>query len=464
MGNEHHIESVTQDWLGSKPYFYNTTTGSHGTSFWDAADDSTTELDDAGVADYMRFGYSVFGQTPLRNVRFLRSGETLSLRNGKAHSVGGPLSDHVAEWDGRCTKASDAMECFVEWGSNLESDVVLPLSGGLDSRLLLYLCDQYNVTPECFTYGTSRREVDSVECEIAAQIAGQMNAPWRQISLRGFHRYIPQWYEHWGASVHLHGMYQMAFYNQIRSQTDAKHLLSGIIGDLWAGSIREVESHVSREPRDLKIFGLSRGLSVNESFFQPDLKVSNLEEEFDRVRQLLESPLQRLVYTIRTKMLLLSYLLDVPRMFGFVPESPFLDFEVAMRFATVADESRRDRIWQRDILNQRFSLASLKGTATGFIDLGELERNPLPPLDVRRLARFVRCDYLESVNRLVAKVPAVDRFWLRLVERRRVLPSIGRLISHHDVAGAYNAYLVLRPIDLLLARSEGASIGAGGRR
>ncbi|MDR1740849.1 MAG: hypothetical protein LBR38_03250 [Synergistaceae bacterium] len=59
------------DWLGSRPYFYNTKTGVHGDNVNDVIDWGNVEIDLDGLRDYLEFGYSVFGHTMVKNVRVL---------------------------------------------------------------------------------------------------------------------------------------------------------------------------------------------------------------------------------------------------------------------------------------------------------------------------------------------------------------------------------------------------------
>ena len=67
----------SQDWLGTSPYFYNVETSQHGDRIADVISPKNFEIDRAGLADYLRFGYCVFGQTPIRGVKFLRPMEDL---------------------------------------------------------------------------------------------------------------------------------------------------------------------------------------------------------------------------------------------------------------------------------------------------------------------------------------------------------------------------------------------------
>ena len=144
--------------------------------------------------------------------------------------------------------------------------------------------------------------------------------------------------------------------------------------------------------------------------------------------------------------------MSVPEHYGFLVDAPFLDQEIALSFATINQERRVNRQWQRDHLS-RVGLDLVpksKGVAHALLDLGELERHPLEPLNPTLLGKFVRVDFVEWVNSMVTRIPWQDRLWMRLIEFQRVLPELGRRIRRPDPQEAYWAYLCLWPLQKLL--------------
>jgi hypothetical protein len=193
-------------------------------------------------------------------------------------------------------------------------------------------------------------------------------------------------------------------------------------------------------------------LTVDDGHFVTDFIETNLEEEFISVKDRLRHEVDQIVYMIQTKMLLLSYLISVPEHYGFLVDAPFLDQEIALSFATINQERRVNRQWQRDHLS-RVDLDLVpksKGVSHALLDLGELERHPLEPLNPTLLGKFVRVDFVEWVNSMVTRIPWQDRLWMRLIEFQRVLPELGQRIRRPDPQEAYAAYLCLWPLQKLL--------------
>ena len=132
----------TAGWLGENVTYYNLLCSKFGKSIWDAVDFENLEVDLDGLADYLRFGYSVFGQTPIKGVKFLRPNEKLIDTGNGQLRVEPSGNDPVDKWITKRTTPDEALERFYDWEfkSIENSDIVLPLSAGLDSRfLLLYL-------------------------------------------------------------------------------------------------------------------------------------------------------------------------------------------------------------------------------------------------------------------------------------------------------------------------------------
>ena len=59
------------DWLSSRPVFYNLDTGAASRNINDVIAFADLEIDGEGLCAYLAAGYSVFGHTPVRGVRFL---------------------------------------------------------------------------------------------------------------------------------------------------------------------------------------------------------------------------------------------------------------------------------------------------------------------------------------------------------------------------------------------------------
>jgi asparagine synthetase B (glutamine-hydrolysing) len=339
------------NWIGTNPKFFD----SINNEFFgnQLANVIGLEKDALGLYLYLNAGYCVFGKTPYRDVSFLRANQTL---------VGSKILDtnygFLEKLVSQDTSAVDSvLDSLSKWVEKMEKStkgkIVLPLSGGLDSRLLLsMISDRSRI--EAFTYGQSWDESKSDEVKKAEALSKKMGFSWRHITLNGFSKFTPAWIENRGASSHAHGMYQMEFYSQIEKLVPKDSVvLSGIVGDLLAGSLPRVK--VS-EPNDLWKLTLSR--HINASIFTRRIESKNLCQEvenylkleFEFFEPLLTSKRVTDLLTIQNKNMLLRYLVEVPALFGFESRSPFLDEKIGTDLLRIEENERENRKWQKNYL------------------------------------------------------------------------------------------------------------------
>ena len=127
------------DWLGSRPIFYNEVTNCASYNINDVIDYSNLEFDPEGFTNYLDFGYSVFEQTPVKHVKFLRYSSRLSVHENGYLEVE-YLDDPVEQWIGKTSHEDDVLHMLEmsiqNWEKSVEGEIIIPTSGGYDSRLL----------------------------------------------------------------------------------------------------------------------------------------------------------------------------------------------------------------------------------------------------------------------------------------------------------------------------------------
>ena len=449
------------DWLASRPVFYNEKNGIASHNINDVIDYRNLELDPEGFNNYLDFGYSVLGQTPAKHVKLLRHSSRLLIdENGKvkteylADPVNGWLDYKISEDD-----AFDLIKAKVRaWEAKVDGEIVIPTSGGYDSRLLNW-CIGDKSRIRSFTYGISEDQTKSYEVVYARRLAEILGTTWEQIPLGDFHQYFDHWEKLFGASTHAHGMYHFEFYQKILPRVEGSNpLLSGLNGDVSAGSThpQTVVSH-----HDLNKLGLTRDVSVDigRSAFQPryELRQAFWEEHRDK----LTDPRYQVILTLRLKMVLMSFLLRVPALFGFKPWSPFLDIDVSMALLNLPRERRRKRTWQQEFFQKHgldLDSMNLQASKENTLDLQAMRLIPPTPLDVRLLREVMQPDYVEWVNR------NVQHSWRNqilggLLGIRKIGGALRRLgFSSGEPQDAYHAYCVLLPIENLLRKRSSARL------
>ena len=459
------------DWLGSRPFFFNTKAGRASYNINDVIDLANVEFDPEGFNDYLDFGFSVFERTPLRDVQMLRySSRLLSGPDGLRVEY---LEDPTSAWLDRQSTVDEVLQvASAKINASVDGargDIVVPTSGGFDSRLIdLLLTDRRRV--RAFSYGTSDDPARAEEVVKAAELARRLGLRWEVVPLGSFHRYLDEWDALFGVSTHAHGMYQMEFYRRILECVPAGSLvLSGACGDRFAGADKDVRG----------VAVLSSPADVHEVFRSPrmnaDSRFSNFRSDTLGALQLLEATpcirtevLPRVVAMTRVRITLLSYLLSVPASIGFRPKGPYLDIDLAMRMLTLPADQRLDRRWQREFFARHG--VDLEARARSFdthntLNYQGMRRVPLRPLDVRLLREVVRPDYVRWINRNVGPFGLYSEAMWRLSMVRRVgrgVMLLERLGLRQRRLLAYNAYLTLKPIESLLQRRDVARHSEGG--
>ena len=245
-GNEIIVEN---DWLGSIPVFYNPKEKIVSTISNFCLKDK--KIHDEGLSNFCEFGYSVFEQTVFEDVKFMRyySKLIVSDENIKIEYKKDPVSEK--SFLEKESNENDVINLMQDYVSRIESqidgDIVLPTSGGYDSRLLNYLVkDKSRI--RSFTYGLSKDQTKSSEVVHAKKNSEIFSTKWEQIELKNYPKYISKWFSIYGFSTHLHGMYHIEFYFKILEKYKFKNpsFLSGIFGDIWAGNIKyeKISDHI----------------------------------------------------------------------------------------------------------------------------------------------------------------------------------------------------------------------------
>lgn len=448
------LYSFETDWVASQPVFYNEKKGVASHNINDVIDHHNLEFDPEGFNNYLDFGYSVLGQTPVKHVKFLRHSSRLLIENGQLRTE--ELPDPVTAWLDYKISEDDVIDLIKErvrtWEATVAGEIVIPTSGGYDSRLLNW-CIEDKSRIRTFTYGISENQAKSYEVVHAQRLSEMFGTSWEQITLGDFHKYFDEWEQLFGASTHAHGMYHIEFYRKIRPKLKGNNpLLSGVNGDVSAGSthLQAQESY-----HDLNRLGYTHDLiaDIQKSVFHSNYESRQVFWEGHRDK--LTDQRYQVILTLRFKMILMSYLFRVPAFFGFKPWSPFLDIDVCMAMLNLPTERRRKRVWEQEFF-QRHGLdlesMNLNSSQENTLHLQAMLRVPVKPLDVRLLREVVQPDYVEWINRNV-QYGRREKTLASLLGIRKIGGALRRLgFSNGAPTDAYNAYCVLLPIENLLRK------------
>lgn len=455
------MENKSTDWLGSQTIFYNTITSKYSSKIAEVINFEHFEWDVDGLQNYLDFGYCAFGATPIKNVKFLRPNSKLNLVNNKLVEILDDSAERkIFSFLDRRTEPALVIEKIIEkvrsWELSLGEDkVVLPLSGGYDSRLLASAIKNRQRLV-CFTYGISSNQSQSFEVVKAQHLANRLGLEWHPICLGDFHNYLDEWNKSFGVSTHAHGMYHIEFYTNILKQNGAvpQRFLSGLIGDIWAGSVVFPEV---KAPRQLKNLGYSHGMNADSTYLIGRNKTNKVLEGFFEAHELkLNDPRYRVIEAMRVKIMLLKYLLEIPKTFNFRPFAPYIDQDIALSMLCLPCDERKDRKWQKDYftkINLNIESEKLSFSPQNSLNTQALKKIPLLPLKTDILREIIKPGYVDWINRNLLNT-RVSKYRYKLGILRKKNKFIRKFLPKDRHLKAYFAYLTLEPLQRLIVERD----------
>jgi len=223
--------TLESDYAGSIPVFFShrhgLTLSNIEPSVFLATDSSLADLSYENLYGFLRYSHFIWDETAWSHIqqmlpdsKYFFSPEGELKRKEYLGSVQVTDSRHQLS-DGQVADA------FFELNRDLvyrslgdSSEIILPLSSGYDSRLIYAaLADNPDLISKtrCFTYGPT----GSIEAESARRLTSLSGVEWHQVDLpcRFLEKpRLEQVADIFGASLHMHGMYQFEFHDQIRTR------------------------------------------------------------------------------------------------------------------------------------------------------------------------------------------------------------------------------------------------------
>lgn len=162
---------------------------------------------------------------------------------------------------------------------------VVPLSGGLDSRLIAAAGSEARRDLHAFTWGPATTR-DAVNARSVARVLG---LPWRRIDLKRDYlsHYLPLWADLFGSGMHFHGMYQVQFLDSIQAFQPAP-IITGNYGDILAGYFtiftEDIDFHEKRATSIVPPEFLHWNEESLRSLFKIDIQnaLDQIADELDR--------------------------------------------------------------------------------------------------------------------------------------------------------------------------------------
>lgn len=454
------MEVARGNWVGYRTLFFNEKTHQYSEDIHQVIDDNNIEIDPEGLAAYLDYGYSVFGRTPVKDVRYLLPYQSLHISEGRLYVQQAP--DHTLGLLGVSTSEDDVLEMIGsavnQWADGFTDDILIPTSGGLDSRLMnAVIRDKARI--HSYTYGTSANQQKSRESVYAQLLAQRLGTQWARIPLGTFNVYMDQWFQQFGPSVAASGTYHIEFYRKIqaREKGNPMQLLSGIIGDAWAGAVNVPEIP---DTTAYRVLGHTHGMSADSKLATKTNYDSIIEPLFDHQKDALKNPEYRIITAMRTKMMMLQYLITVPERMGYPGYSPFLDEKISVAMLNLPRDRKANRIWQQDYFRQEnllFEQEKHPYTYQNSLNYYALTNERLEPLAVDILREFFAVRYLEWINQKIQHIGRKERIFQQLMHTPKVKGVLQLLGAKNTLMTAYFAYITIKPIEMLLSKRNANS-------
>jgi hypothetical protein len=444
--------SVDNDWLGAIPVFYNITDQIISTIPLKVF--KNISIDEEGLYNYFEFGYCVFEHTAFDEVRFMRYFSSLIINN---QGIRIEYKDDPALNDDQFTKPVDEKQVLqnikhqvAEIESRTFDEIILPTSGGYDSRLLNYFIrDKSRI--RSFTYGISKNQSESYEVVYAKKVSEILDTYWKHIQLGEYQRHLSDWFKLYGFSTHLHGMYHIEFYRKILLSYNFGQeatFLSGIFGDVWAGNVRY---ETVDNPSALRKLGYTHGLKLNMDYCLVNAKPTLKEQFYLKNHKLLALNNARALLTIRLKIVLISYLTQLPEYFGLPVWTPFLNYDIAMGMLRIHEKRRKHRAWQRDYFAQNsidIESMHLKCNKSNTLDYEASKAVKLEQIEIDIMKKFVDKNHLHFINRKLKQANFKDDLKNKLLTIPKIRGICRLLRMNNEFLDCLYQYYVLKSIEL----------------
>lgn len=220
--------TIETDYCASVPCFYSERGGFAASNLepcvWLASGSTVDDLSAPNAAGFLRFSHLIWDETVWRHMFQVLPDARLQV--GPAGEVTGEAYLETVKGGAERAALSDSQVAEELRHLNLElvrnslggySEVVLPLSSGYDSRMILAAAAELPDLKErlrCFTYGVP----GSLEVEAARELCRLTGVQWQFVELPCRFlddRRLARISDVFGASLHMHGMYQLEFFEQV---------------------------------------------------------------------------------------------------------------------------------------------------------------------------------------------------------------------------------------------------------
>jgi hypothetical protein len=232
------------DWAASVPVFHASTESGGVASSLEpvvvtVANLTTSSLSKRGLTELLLLGHFLDTDTLYDTMRVLPPDSHAVWYHGanKAVSRCWTVSASDSHFSTGSARLIDEMYDLTQYAistsltANEGCPISLPLSSGMDSRLIACVAATCGHEVTAYTYGPAKW----AEVQFANRVADALSIQWQRVEIqRGYHaQFVQRWLDWFGTSLHVHGTYQFPFLHTIKSTTSL--IPNGFYGNNMAG-------------------------------------------------------------------------------------------------------------------------------------------------------------------------------------------------------------------------------------
>lgn len=349
------LVEIKSDWLGSFPCYYDEIQ-KEVASHWGMLDLDLHDNDPIGSYTLKKYSFIPTSRTLKCGVKRMLSDQTLVWSPTAIKCISRQSSFDL----NTATQNADVVQSVA---SRLRKDgldaseVIIPLSGGYDSRFLATIVKgEFGRNFRSYTYSLLGPRGDCFESKVSKVVAQKLGSPWRSLDLTGYAQYEKTIADWTGGFSHVNGDYYEMFAEQLLQGQEAPSgnkslLISGIVGDAWCGKILIPYHRGIQAKRVL----LNHGICTYEWLFnkEEERAASQAENELNEFfNERVHSNETILLELVRAKIALLSFLCYSFERRGVRCSAPFLDKTVVQKVLSLDQKQRLNRHWQDEYFKE----------------------------------------------------------------------------------------------------------------
>jgi len=223
--------TVENDYAGSIPFFYSSRQGFVASNIepcvYLASGSSLEDVSAENIYGFLKYSHFIWDETAWKHIYQMLPDSIYRLKSDGQIKGKRYLASVKASTDQAYLSNKQVAGQLYELNQNLVTrslqaydEIILPLSSGYDSRMIYAVLANDPKLAErtrCYTYGSE----GSIEVEAGRRLSKLKKIKWNHVELPCSFlqsRRTKDIADIFGASLHMHGMYQIEFYEQIKSR------------------------------------------------------------------------------------------------------------------------------------------------------------------------------------------------------------------------------------------------------